>query len=82
VERSGCGPPISPGRWITGLELDGSATRIRGDSAPTVEDFGQGPSRIDTVSNDVKYVGTLRARAGGAPFANADILLYGTAGLA
>src|SRR6185295_19215873 len=31
----------------------------------------------------VKYLGTVRARVGGAvPFANTDVLLYGTAGLA
>jgi hypothetical protein len=70
------------GRWVAGLELDGSATRIRGDAAPVFQDFGGGNSFTSGASNDVKYLGTVRARAGGAPFANADVLLYGTAGLA
>ena len=31
----------------------------------------------------MKYLGTVRARVGGGvPFANTDVLLYGTAGLA
>jgi outer membrane immunogenic protein len=37
----------------------------------------------NTESDDVKYLGTVRTRLGGAvPFANTDVLLYGTAGLA
>src|SRR6185369_2945196 len=70
------------GRWVAGLELDGSATQIRGAATPAITDFGGGNLFTFGVSNDVKYLGTVRARAGGAPFANADVLLYGTAGLA
>ena len=71
------------GRWVAGLEVDGSATRIRGDSAPFVQNLGGGVSTTDIVRDDVKYLGTIRARVGGAvPFANTDVLLYGTAGLA
>jgi outer membrane immunogenic protein len=69
------------GRWVAGLEVDGSATQIRGTSAPLVR-TGAGFSITDTASDDVKYLGAARARVGGVPFANTDILLYGTAGLA
>jgi hypothetical protein len=70
------------GSWVAGLELDGSATQIRGTSAAVVRNFAQGITITDTSGDDVKYLGTLRARVGGAPFANTDVLLYGTAGLA
>lgn len=61
------------GRWVAGVELDGSATGVRGENTPSAR---------FSATQDVKYLGTLRARAGGIPFANADVLLYGTAGLA
>lgn len=70
------------GRWVAGLEVDGSATRIRGDSTPVVRNFAGGITITDIESDDVKYLGTARARLGGVPFANWDVLLYGTAGLA
>jgi outer membrane immunogenic protein len=71
------------GRWVTGFEMDGSATGIRGTSAPVVRAFGGGVTFTDTESDNVKYLGTVRTRVGGAvPFANTDALLYGTAGLA
>ena len=71
------------GRWVTGLEVDGSATQIRGTSTPVVRNFAGGLTITDTRGDDVKYLGTVRARVGGAvPFANTDVLLYGTAGLA
>ena len=45
--------------------------------------MGGGVTTTDIVSDDVKYLGTVRTRVGGAvPFANTDVLLYGTAGLA
>jgi outer membrane protein with beta-barrel domain len=71
------------GSWIAGLELDASATQIRGESSPLIRTNIFGDTFTDTSSDDVKYLGTLRARVGGAvPFAHTDILLYGTAGLA
>jgi hypothetical protein len=70
------------GRWVAGLELDGSATRIRGDSTPLVRNFAGGITITDIESDDVKYLGTARARLGAVPFANWDVLFYGTAGLA
>ena len=70
------------GRWVAGLEVDGSATGIRGEATPLVRTFGA-ISFTDARSDDVKYLGTVRARVGGSiPFANTDVLLYGTAGLA
>ena len=63
--------------------MDGSATRIRGELTPLVRNLGGGVSLTDTAGDDVKYLGTIRARVGGGvPFANTDVLLYGTAGLA
>jgi outer membrane immunogenic protein len=71
------------GRWVAGLEMDGSATGIRGDSASLTRALGGAITETNTASDDVKYLGTIRARVGGAvPFANTDVLLYGTAGLA
>jgi outer membrane immunogenic protein len=61
--------------------VNGSATGIRGDST-LVRDIGGGFTITDTVSDDVKYLGTERARLGGVPFTSRDVLLYGTAGLA
>src|SRR5436190_737468 len=58
---------------VAGVELDGSATGMHGANTPSAR---------FSATQDVKYLGTLRARAGGIPFANADVLLYGTAGLA
>ena len=71
------------GRWVAGLEVDGSATRnprrartARSEPRRRHHDHGH-------LSDDVKYLGTVRTRVGGAvPFANTDVLLYGTAGLA
>src|SRR5262245_20140181 len=69
------------GRWVVGLEMDGSATRIRGDSDPIVRNAG-GISLTNIASDDVQYLATARARVGVVPFASWDALLYGTAGLA
>ena len=56
--------------------------QIRGESTLLVRTIGA-ISLTDTASDDVKYLGTVRARVGGSvPFANTDVLLYGTAGLA
>jgi outer membrane immunogenic protein len=70
------------GRWVTGFEIDGTATRIRGDSAAGFRDAGQGASVTNMLSDDVQYLGSVRARVGGVPFSAQDIQLYGTAGLA
>ena len=43
------------GRWVAGVELDGGATDMRGESTPTAR---------FSARQDVKYLGTLRARAG------------------
>ena len=63
------------GGAVAGFELDGSATSIKGSTAPTTAG-----ARTDTWSDDVKYLGTLRARLGWTP--TEAILLYGTGGLA
>jgi len=70
-------------RWVAGFELDGSASRIRGDGTALIRAFPFN-NLVQTLqdSDDVKYLGTLRSRFGGVPFANAGVLLYGTAGLA
>jgi opacity protein-like surface antigen len=62
------------GRAVSGLEIDFSATDIKGanavsDTATTI-----------TLQDNVKYLGSARARVGWLPTDN--ILLYGTAGLA
>src|SRR5262249_12302540 len=56
--------------WVAGVEVDGSATRIRGDSVPVSRVLGGGGTLTDTRSDDVRYLGTARARLGVAvPFA-------------
>jgi opacity protein-like surface antigen len=62
-------------RAVAGLELDGSATGIKGNSlAVTSENL------TETLSDNVKYLGTVRGRLGWTPAGN--WLLYGTGGLA
>jgi opacity protein-like surface antigen len=61
---------------VAGIEIDGSATGIKGTSGPGV---------IGTIasvvwSDEVKYLGTVRGRLGWTPVNN--VLLYGTGGLA
>ncbi|MGY8636564.1 hypothetical protein RAD15_29240 [Bradyrhizobium sp. 14AA] len=60
---------------VAGLEIDGSATGIKGSSATATD-----PPFTQTLSDNVKYLGTARARLGWTPAAN--WLLYGTGGLA
>jgi opacity protein-like surface antigen len=62
-------------RAVAGLEIDGSATGIKGSSLPVTSG-----ATTATVSDDVKYLGTVRGRLGWTPTAN--WLLYGTGGLA
>jgi opacity protein-like surface antigen len=63
------------GRAVAGLELDGSATGIKGSSLPVTSE-----GLTETLSDNVKYLGTVRGRLGWTPAGN--WLLYGTGGLA
>lgn len=63
------------GKVVAGFELDGSATEISGSSAAVT-----GGTSTGVFSDNVKYLGTLRARLGWA--ATETVLLYGTGGLA
>ncbi|MGY4333641.1 opacity protein-like surface antigen [Bradyrhizobium sp. LB7.2] len=60
---------------VAGIEIDGSATGIKG-STPTV----LAGTISDTLSDNVKYLGTLRGRLGWTP--SNGWLLYATGGLA
>jgi opacity protein-like surface antigen len=62
-------------RAVAGLEIDGSATGIKGSSLPVTPRF-----LSETLSDNVKYLGTVRGRLGWTPAGN--WLLYGTGGLA
>ena len=68
------------GPWVAGVEIDFSATGIKGDSNPLVRNLGGGVSITDVEGDDVKWLGTARARVGYAPYSN--WLFYGTGGLA
>src|SRR5262252_6588502 len=68
------------GSLVGGLEIDLSGTGIKGDSAPAVSDQGQGVTSTGVRSDDVKWLGSARARLGWAGWSN--VLLYGTGGLA
>jgi outer membrane immunogenic protein len=70
------------GRVVTGLEIDFSATDIKGSNGVTeTVPFGGGTfTTAITLGEQVKYLGTARARLGWLPTDN--VLLYGTAGLA
>jgi outer membrane immunogenic protein len=65
------------GRAVAGLEADFSVTGIKGHSDPRLSNAGL---TTNTLSDDVKYLGTARGRLGWLPLD--DVLLYGTAGLA
>src|SRR6266446_2676986 len=67
---------------VTGLELDVTATGIKGSSAPfTLVTTGENAFSFNaSLSDNVKYLGTARARLGWTPMQN--LLLYGTGGLA
>jgi opacity protein-like surface antigen len=62
-------------RAVAGLEIDGSATGIKGNSLTVTSG-----TRTETLSDNVKYLGTVRGRLGWTPAGN--WLLYGTGGLA
>jgi opacity protein-like surface antigen len=61
---------------VAGLEIDGSVTGIKGNSATITS----ADNVIETLSDNVKYLGTARGRLGWTPAGN--WLLYGTGGLA
>ncbi len=71
------------GRVVTGLEIDFSATDIKGSNgvseALAVPGVGS-VSSSDVLGENVRYLGSSRARLGWLPTDN--VLLYGTAGLA
>jgi len=51
------------GRWVAGLEVDGSATQIRGNSTPIVRNFAGGLTITDIEGNVVAW-----SSAGGIGF--------------
>ena len=66
---------------VAGLEIDGTATGIKGSSVPaTALDSDSGTFLTETLTDKVKYLGTARGRLGWTPAGN--WLLYGTGGLA
>jgi opacity protein-like surface antigen len=72
------------GWWVGGLEIDLSSSSISGDSTPVTRTFGGGVSITDIESDDVRYLGSVRARLGFALFQGCcwNALIYGTGGLA
>jgi outer membrane immunogenic protein len=72
------------GRWVAGFELDVSAANLKGVSNAVTSPSGPSATATRYYADDVKYLGTARARFGVAPFAGCcwNALLYGTAGLA
>jgi opacity protein-like surface antigen len=70
------------GRVVTGLEIDFSVTDIKGSNGVSdsivVPGIGSGSGSI-TLSENVKYLGSARARLGWLPASN--VLLYGTRAL-
>jgi outer membrane immunogenic protein len=60
---------------VAGFEIDGSATGIKGSTGPATAEF-----LTETLSDNVKYLGTVRGRLGWTPASN--WLLYATGGLA
>ena len=74
---------------VTGLELDFSSSNMDGNAAPVtfdVPNFGIATTTTREASDDVRYLGTARARLGFTPggysFYGTNFLFYGTAGLA
>jgi opacity protein-like surface antigen len=71
------------GLIVGGLEIDFSHSNIKGNSAPVIRNFAGGLTITDIEGDDVRYLGTARARLGFAPGACcSNFLVYGTAGLA
>jgi opacity protein-like surface antigen len=67
------------GGFVGGVELDVSATDIKGNSAFVTTDFGGGNLFSRQLGDDVRLLGSARGRFGWAP--SSDWLLYGTGGL-
>jgi outer membrane immunogenic protein len=68
---------------VGGLELDLSSTSINGVSAPAFQNLGGGATITNTRADDVKWLGSARARLGFAPGGCcSNLLFYGTGGLA
>jgi opacity protein-like surface antigen len=72
------------GPWVVGLELDGSATDINGTVGPVTSIPFAGAVSTNARGDDVKYLGTARARVGYAVSSSCcwNAMIYGTAGLA
>lgn len=70
------------GWFVGGLELDMSATGIDGTSTPVILNFGGGVTQTVTREDDVKWLGSARARLGWAPQTAWPFWLYATGGLA
>jgi opacity protein-like surface antigen len=75
------------GPIVGGLEIDFSKSWIDGTSAPVVRNFAGGISITDTEGDDVRWLGSARARLGYAFGGDrggccSNFLLYGTGGLA
>jgi outer membrane immunogenic protein len=73
------------GPIVGGLEIDFSSSSISGTSAPVIRNLGGGVTITDTVGDDVKWLGTARARLGyaiGGGGCCSNFLIYGTGGLA
>jgi opacity protein-like surface antigen len=67
------------GGFVGGVELDVSATDIKGNSAFVSVDTGGGNLIGRQFSDDVRLLGSARGRVGWAP--SSDWLLYATGGL-
>jgi opacity protein-like surface antigen len=67
------------GGFVGGVELDVTATDIKGNSALVSVDSGFGTIYSQQESDDVRLLGSARGRVGWAP--SSDWLLYGTGGL-
>jgi opacity protein-like surface antigen len=71
------------GSIVGGLEIDFSSSNISGNSAPVVRNFAGGLTITDVEGDDVKWLGSARARLGFAPGGCcSNFLFYGTGGLA
>lgn len=73
------------GSIVGGLEIDISASNMRGDSNTLTQDFGGGLVTTVRFGDDVQYIGSARARLGvamGPVVVGSSLLLYATGGLA
>src|SRR5262245_53842238 len=76
------GGNVQHGPWVGGLEIDLSATNIKGSTSVSAIDVsGGGTSTLSASQTDkFDWIGSARARFGYLPLPN--LLLYGTGGLA